>query len=184
MRTKSAALGAIRLLAHPIAFRILLTLGARGQLTTEQISAALSDVPISTLYRHLRQLRDVGLVSVIEERQARGTVERTYAVVASKGVMRSAVVQGVPIARVRATIRNFIANLTANVLAYVESRAFSKDRSQLRAFLAAADLTDEEYSNVIGEIINAISTANKRSAGAATKRRSFYVIALPQASAP
>lgn len=182
MRTIGATPDAIRLLANPIAFRIISTLGARGKLTTEQIAAALSEVPISTLYRHLSRLREAGLVSVIDERQARGTVERTYAVVASSSQLQRDEVQTAPIAQVRAAVRNLIANLTANVLAYIDSRAFSKDRTQLRAFIAAADLTDEEYGNAVRAITDAISAAKKRSTGGATRRRSFYVIALPEGS--
>ncbi len=137
---------------------------------------------MSTLYRQLSRLREVGLIHVIEERPARGTIERTYAAVPANRQLQREDVESAPIAQVRAAIRNFVANLTANVFSFVDSRAFAKDRTQLRSLLAAADLSDDEYVNVIRAIADAISAAKKRSAGSPTTRRSFYVVALPQAS--
>jgi len=170
-------------MANPISFRIISVLGTHGKLTTEQIGEELSDVPVSTLYRHLSRLRAVDLINVVEERQARGTVERTYAVVPSNSRLQPQEVQTAPIAHVRAAFRNFIANLTANVLSYVDGRAFAKDRTQLRSFQAAAELTDEEYANVSQTIVDEIVAAKTRSTGGPTKRRLFYIIALPEASA-
>jgi|SRR5579863_3347147 len=139
-----AAAESIRLLANPIAFRLL-----------------------STLYRHLGRLREAGLVSVVDERPARGAVERTYAVVASNSQLQREEVQTAPIAHVRAAVRNFIASLNANVLSFVGSRAFAKDRTQLRSFLVAADLTDEEYGNITRAAAPASRPGESRSEAAA-----------------
>ena len=53
-------------------------------MTPLQLRDLLGDVSQATLYRHLNQLADGGLVEVVDERPVRGRVERTYAVVSSK----------------------------------------------------------------------------------------------------
>lgn len=65
-------------LLHPVRWRIVQALGA-GPLATRDIHALMPDVAQATLYRHVSSLVEVGLIDVVEERQARGAVERTYA---------------------------------------------------------------------------------------------------------
>ena len=48
-------------------------------MTAGQIAEALSDVAQATLYRHIKLLTEAGLLSVVEERPTRGTVEKVYA---------------------------------------------------------------------------------------------------------
>lgn len=66
------------LLLHPIRFRITRQLLGR-ELTTAELKRDLPDVPPTTLYRHVAALIDAGYVSVVRERQVRGTTERTLA---------------------------------------------------------------------------------------------------------
>ncbi|WP_334029349.1 ArsR family transcriptional regulator [Nocardia terpenica] len=46
--------------------------------TTAGLSAELGDVPPGSLYRQVARLADAGILDVVGERRARGTVERTY----------------------------------------------------------------------------------------------------------
>ena len=67
-------------LLHPVRLRIVQTLLADGDLTPHQLHARLADVPIATLYRHINHLASHGLIEVAQERQIRGTSEKTYRV--------------------------------------------------------------------------------------------------------
>ncbi|OLO60204.1 DNA-binding protein [Actinomyces oris] len=67
-------------LLHPVRLRIIQTLLADGDLTPHQLHAHLVDVPIATLYRHVNHLASHGLIEVAQERQVRGTSEKTYRV--------------------------------------------------------------------------------------------------------
>lgn len=183
MRTKTEATAAVKLLANPVAYRIISTLGRRGSLTTDEIAGALGDVATSSLYRHLARLRDAGLIAVVDERQARGAVERTYALASKQAAhLQAHEIERAPIGELRQAVRNFIGTLTADVLGYVESRSYARNRTQLRSALAVAELSDEEYEKITREMLALISAAKTRSTGSATKRRSFYLIALPEAS--
>jgi DNA-binding transcriptional ArsR family regulator len=65
------------LILHPVRFRILEKL-VSDQLTTAEIAGQLSDVPKSSIYRHIRLLLDEGMIAVDDTRQIRGVVEKTY----------------------------------------------------------------------------------------------------------
>jgi DNA-binding transcriptional ArsR family regulator len=49
--------------------------------TAQQIAATMSDIPTSSIYRHLQKLLDAGIVEVTAQRQIRGAVEKTLRIV-------------------------------------------------------------------------------------------------------
>lgn len=72
-------------LLHPDRLRILMVFDGEGggrRLTAGELGAELPDVATATLYRHLTALVEAGALEVVSTRQARGTVERTYGLVA------------------------------------------------------------------------------------------------------
>ncbi|MET1043679.1 MAG: helix-turn-helix domain-containing protein [Microbacteriaceae bacterium] len=71
---------------HPQRIAILRALGADPQ-TTKQIAAALPTLPQATLYRHLNALLEAGIVTIVDENQARGAIERTYALARSASIL-------------------------------------------------------------------------------------------------
>lgn len=73
---------AAEILLHPVRLRIVLAFGSE-QLTTAQVAARLPDVAHATLYRHVGTLAEAGVLDVVAERQVRGGIERTYALVAN-----------------------------------------------------------------------------------------------------
>lgn len=66
-------------LLHPIRVRIMqsLILGEREQVTANEICGLLSDVPRTTIYRHINVLIGANILHVVAERKVRGSVERT-----------------------------------------------------------------------------------------------------------
>ena len=70
----------IDLLLHPIRLSIITTLAGKS-LTPAQIWASIPNVPQATLYRHLSQLLEGGIIAVIEEHRVRGTIEKVYQLV-------------------------------------------------------------------------------------------------------
>jgi DNA-binding transcriptional ArsR family regulator len=48
-------------------------------MTATELCKIISDVPRTTLYRHIGMLLDGGIVSVVSEKKIRGSVERTLA---------------------------------------------------------------------------------------------------------
>lgn len=67
------------ILLHPIRLRIVLS-ALGDEVTTGELARRLPDLATATLYRHVAKLHDAGILEVVDERQARGAVERTYRV--------------------------------------------------------------------------------------------------------
>jgi DNA-binding transcriptional ArsR family regulator len=67
----------LEVVIHPVRLRILQSLEA-GPRTTQQIADKLSDVPKSSLYRHLKLLLKSEFVSVSKIRVVQGIQEKVY----------------------------------------------------------------------------------------------------------
>ena len=79
---KIQSLEQVRLLSDPLKLRLLLAF-AEGDKTTKQVAAELGE-NITKMYRHVDALHDAGLLIVVEEKQKRGTIERTFRAVAER----------------------------------------------------------------------------------------------------
>ena len=65
-------------LLNPIRSRIIQYLARNQRATAGDISLFMTDVPKTTLYRHLKILIKHKIIMVVEENRVRGSVERTY----------------------------------------------------------------------------------------------------------
>lgn len=186
MRTIKSRAAALSLLADPIAYRVLATIGARGPQTTQTLGRLLADVPTSSLYRHLASLRKAGVLCVVAQRQARGAIERTYALASPRaGAFGVREFNAMPVSRRRAAVRNFLATLVGDTTAYIESRAFARPDPPLNAALVVRALTDAEYVTVTREVSAALSRGKATRANRpGRKRRYFYVVTIPEVPAP
>ncbi|NUT51581.1 MAG: helix-turn-helix domain-containing protein [Saccharothrix sp.] len=68
----------LELLLHPVRLRIVWALSGDQVRTTTDLCEQLTDVPKTTVYRHVGLLADAGLLEVVDERKVRGVVERHY----------------------------------------------------------------------------------------------------------
>ncbi|AEV28106.1 hypothetical protein SpiGrapes_0243 [Sphaerochaeta pleomorpha str. Grapes] len=62
---------------HPVRMRIVQEIAMQKTITTTQLSQVISDVPRTTLYRHINLLIDYNIVTIVSERKIRGSIERT-----------------------------------------------------------------------------------------------------------
>ena len=65
------------LVIHPVRLRIFLALST-GPQTTQEIAQHLPDVPLSSLYRHLKLLLEGEMIEVVEARIVQGIQEKVY----------------------------------------------------------------------------------------------------------
>ena len=72
----------VRLLSDPLKLRLIQAF-AEAPKTTKQVSTELEE-SITKLYRHVDALHDAGLLEVVEEKQKRGTIERTFRAIAQR----------------------------------------------------------------------------------------------------
>ena len=67
------------ILLNPVRMRIIQELSTRETATTNEICERISDVPRTTMYRHIKILIENKILSVISEEKVRGSLERTIA---------------------------------------------------------------------------------------------------------
>ena len=65
------------LLLIPVRMKIIQELVLGHNVTASELCAAVSDVPRTTMYRHIKLLLDSSIISVVSERKIRGSLERT-----------------------------------------------------------------------------------------------------------
>ena len=75
----------VKLLADPMRFRILEAFSAAAR-TTKQVAERLGEPP-TKLYHHVDLLARAGLITLVDTRQNRGTVEKYYRAVAREFVV-------------------------------------------------------------------------------------------------
>lgn len=72
----------VRLLSDPLKLQLVQAF-AESAKTTKQVATELGE-SVTKLYRHVDALHDAGLLVVTEEKQKRGTIERTFRAVAHR----------------------------------------------------------------------------------------------------
>ena len=72
----------MRLLTDPLKLQLIQAFAEKAR-TTKQVAAELGE-SVTKLYRHVDALHDAGLLVIEEEKQKRGTIERTFRAVAER----------------------------------------------------------------------------------------------------
>ena len=79
---KISDLETVRLLSDPLKLRLLQAFADAAK-TTKQVAGELGE-SVTKLYRHVDALHDAGLLVIVDEKQKRGTIERTFEAVARR----------------------------------------------------------------------------------------------------
>ncbi|MEG0692803.1 MAG: helix-turn-helix domain-containing protein, partial [Oscillospiraceae bacterium] len=67
-----------KIVLNPVRLRIIQFLAIHNNSTVFQISNKISDIPKTTLYRHINILEQNNIIKVVSENRIRGTVEKVY----------------------------------------------------------------------------------------------------------
>ena len=67
------------ILLNPIRMRIIQELATKESMTATELCEKISDIPRTTMYRHINILLDNNILSVVSEKKIRGSLERTLA---------------------------------------------------------------------------------------------------------
>lgn len=159
------------LLLHPVRSRIVGATAARS-LTTAQLAQVLQDVPLPSLYRHIRILADAEILKVTEIKAARGT-EKTYTLAEHGGELPPDEIQ-TPEAQL-AALTNF-----SNLIVHCY-RAYTATGGEepARAGMTALNLTEDEHERLTQAIRDLIAPLAQNGPGEGRIRRLLSVIDLP-----
>jgi DNA-binding transcriptional ArsR family regulator len=173
--------GSADLLLHPVRLRILQAFLGDRALTTAQLSAALSDVPAASLYRHVARLVAGGALQVVAERRVRGAVERTYVLRQAASRVRLDEIASMSTDELRAMFTAFVAGLLGDVDRYLARGTPDLLRDGVAFGLEGMWLTDAELTELVRElnIVLADRRANQPAEG--RRRRLLASVWLPGA---
>ena len=160
------------LIVHPVRSRIVVAVSGRS-LTTREIAKVLPDVPVPTLYRHVRVLDEAGILRCTGERKVRGTVERSYTLAEGGGELDHDAVPS-PEDNLNA-LSNFATVVTQAYRTYIALGGIEPPRAGMQAMY----LTDEEHTALLQGLRELLANYEGHSPGEGRQRRLVSLIDLP-----
>lgn len=162
-----------KVVMNPVRQRIVQYLLIHGKGTAGEIQSELSDIPTASLYRHIKKLYDTGCIEVIEENKRRGTVEKTYGIVAN------------PLSKepnhqeMASLICSGLLTLQTSFLQYFEKPEVDPVKDMLLFQTSTLMLTDEEYMELLQKLGTIFMEAMKNGTMEGRKQRRITLISSP-----
>lgn len=161
------------LLLHPVRLRIVHAMSGGRVRTTGELCDELTDVPRTTVYRHVGLLADGGVLQVAGERQVRGVVERRYVLRSDRLTVDPEAVAAMTPEDHRRGFTLAMGILLAELDAYLDRPTADPVGDSLGYTQFAVWLTDEERAELIGRFVDAIRAVR---ANQATPDRKPYLL--------
>lgn len=136
-------------------------------------------MPPATLYRHVKRLRDGGVVQVVSEQRVRGAVRRTYTVAPNAGLIPAGELRDLePDGHLRLFLA-FCAALVDDFRRYLDRPAFDLAADGVRYRQVPLYLDDTEYRAFLAQLDGAVAAAMARAAAPGRRRRTFAHVLIP-----
>lgn len=168
----------VDLLLHPLRMRILVAVSGR-QVTAQQLVHELPDIPQATLYRHLNLLAQHGILSVVEERRVRGTVEKVYALEAQAVRFSPEDVQQLSTSDHFRYFTTFITSLLSDFGRYLDRHDASDVAADVRYHKGSLYLSDEEFQQLQQDVRTLLMPLLSNDPTPERRRRIFATVLLP-----
>lgn len=169
---------AAELILHPIRMRIIQAVIGRS-MTAGQLGEALPDVAQATLYRHLNKLSSAGLLTVVEERPVRGTVEKVYALLENAASLSSDDVAQISKEDHMRYFGVFVASLLGEFQRYLQQETIDFEADGVGYRVVALYLSDKEFRHLLDIRNSALLSALSNQPGPGRRRRLFASIIMP-----
>lgn len=171
-----------KLLLHPVRMQIVTVLANR-QMTTGELSEIITDVPLTTLYRHINSLVEGGLLKVTSEVPVRGTVEKTYGLVAMPSLSKEDL-QGMKKQDYQRAFMVYLSSLMSAAQRYLdgkgEQETFNPLEDGMDLSLGTLYLSDDEFHRMNQKILDIILSAAGNQPGNGREPRMFTYLFIPQ----
>jgi DNA-binding transcriptional ArsR family regulator len=169
------------LILHPVRLRILTAISTY-RMTAGEISNAMPDIPLTTLYRHINALLEGGLLTIVEERPVRGTVERLYALTAPPSLTADDL-EGMSREECEQAFTIYLSTLMSDAQHYLDTRSGSRKINPLVDGVHISKvqlfLTDNEFNQLNSKMMECMLEAAKNQPEAGRHRRMFSYMFIP-----
>lgn len=132
------------LITHPARARIMTAMMGR-RLTTTQLSRLLPDVPLPSLYRHLRTLVEGGVIEAVGEARINGAPNKVYAVVPGGGRIDRREVQPATVAGHLRYFATFLNGLEQIFRTHLAAGGVAGPEAPLHSLMEPLYMSMEEY---------------------------------------
>ena len=171
MITYAGGVSTADLILHPVRLRILQAFLGGRHLTTGDLARELPDVAQAGLYRHVSRLAEGGVLEVVSERQARGAVERTYALRQENAWVDADAFAALGRAGQSVAFATFAAALMAAYDRYLDAGATDPLRDGVSYSMNALWLTDEEHLDFLRDVARIVAPRAANGPAAGRRRR-------------
>jgi DNA-binding transcriptional ArsR family regulator len=159
------------LILHPVRLRILQAFLGGRHLTTGDLARELPDVAQAGLYRHVSRLAKGGVLEVVGERQARGAVERTYALRQENAWLDAKALAALDREGQSVAFATFAAALMAAYDRYLDAGPTDPLRDGVSYSMNALWLSDEEYLDFLRDVVKIVAPRAANGPAAGRRRR-------------
>jgi len=167
------------LLLHPLRLRIVQTFLGDRQLTTGQLLAEIDGIPPATLYRQVATLARAGVLTVVGERQVRGTVERTYALSVQDAQLTDEDLETMTPEDHRRAFMAFLAGLLADMDRYIDAGDVDLVADGAGYRTVGLWLTKDELTEMVNEIGAAVRARAGNTPTPDRTRRMLSTVLIP-----
>lgn len=154
------------------------SLSARAK-TTAEIAVELKDVPVSSLYRHLKLLLDGLMITVVETRMVQGIEEKRYELAQEPRVQHEDLIGAAPEAHLN-YFATYLLTLLHGFGRYLEEAAdidYAVDRTGYTE--VDLEITVSEFDELSKKLNEAIMPLLKNKPASDRQRRKLAIITFP-----
>ncbi|MFC0186877.1 helix-turn-helix domain-containing protein [Fictibacillus aquaticus] len=170
----------IDILLHPVRMRILQCLIGNESYSPQELSVRLSDIPRTSVYRHVNILAEAGMIEVAKEQQSRGSIEKFYRIAAAGAEVSPEEIQSMSKDDHLRSFFTFLLMLHQQFDEYLNSGNFDMLTDGVGYRQTALHLTDEELSSFAQELNGVVSKYITNPPGDGRKERLFSTIYVPK----
>ena len=161
--------------------RIVQALAGGRRLSAGELSEELVDVKPATLYRQVAELLDGGVLAVVEQRPARGTPERVFALIEGAAGVGPEELESATADEHMRWFTIFVAGLLGDFGRYVAGGAdLARDGVGYRQI--PLQLSDTELAELIGRLNAALAPVISNHPAPERRRRILTTILMPAAA--
>lgn len=131
---------------NPIRMRIIQELSTSQTLLTTELCQRLSDIPRTSMYRHIKILIENNIITVVSEKKIRGSFERTLALNVKE------LQQGNTLERASETALYFLLSKYAQLHTYFTSEQANPGRDKIFLNTTVLMANDTEFDQFLSEL--------------------------------
>lgn len=173
----------VRLITHPMRAQIITAVTGRP-LTIAQIGAVLPEIPLPSLYRHVRQLVDGGILVAVDEVRVSGALTRVYGVQENKTTITPEDTEHTPIGDHVTYFTSFTEMLNASFRNYINQEGADPRKDLVSALMTILYIAPEEYGEFERDLAEIVQKWEQRPRPENGQRMIVAHIAFPDKSDP